>query len=71
MANRPGSSFMKRQKERARQERQREKLERKRQRRLDSKNRPADGTVDDLQVEDDSSPTSPQEPESESEEPQF
>lgn len=39
MGNRSGSSFMKRQKERARQEKQREKAERKRVRREEAKNR--------------------------------
>ena len=62
MGNRPGSSFMKRQKERARQERQREKLERKRQRRLESKNRTAEGSVDGLQIEDTSTDESTPEP---------
>jgi hypothetical protein len=52
MANRPGSSFMKRQKERARQEKQREKLERRRQRRLESKNRAAEGGVDSFPIDD-------------------
>ena len=52
MGNRPGSSFMKRQKERARQEKQREKLERKRQRRQESKNRAAEGTLDSFQIDD-------------------
>jgi hypothetical protein len=47
MANRPGSSFMKRQKERARQEKQREKFERRRQKKLETKNTPPEG--DDLQ----------------------
>jgi hypothetical protein len=60
---------MKRQKERARQEKQREKLERKRQRKLESKNRPADGTLDSFPTEDDSSQASPPEPEPE--EPRF
>jgi hypothetical protein len=63
MPNRPGSSFMKRQKERARQEKQREKLERKKQRRLESKNRPADGSFDSLQIDDDASLTSAPDPE--------
>ena len=40
MAGRSGSTFSKRQKERARQEKQREKAEKKRQRKLESKNRP-------------------------------
>jgi|RhiMetdeSRZDD1v2_1073273.scaffolds.fasta_scaffold104841_5 hypothetical protein len=39
MGNRSGSSFMKRQKERARMEKQREKAERKRVRREEAKNR--------------------------------
>ena len=67
MGNRPGSSFMKRQKERARQEKQREKLERKRQRRQESKDRAAEGTLDSLQIDDAGSVQST--PESESEEP--
>ena len=52
MPNRPGSSFMKRQKERARQEKQREKAERKRQRRLESKNRPPEDPVENIQADD-------------------
>ena len=47
MANRPGSSFMKRQKERARQEKQREKFARRLQRKQEGRNSPPEG--DDLQ----------------------
>jgi hypothetical protein len=53
MANRPGSSFMKRQKERARMEKQREKAERKRLRKLESKNRPPDDGVENFQSTED------------------
>ena len=67
MGNRPGSSFMKRQKERARQEKQREKAERKKQRRLESKNRPTDGSFDSFPIDDDASQEST--PEAELDEP--
>lgn len=48
MAGRSGSTFSKRQKERARQEKQREKAEKRRQRKLESKNRPPGSENDDM-----------------------
>jgi hypothetical protein len=52
---------MKRQKERARQEKQREKAERKRLRRLESKNRVAEGG-DSFQIDDEAGLASSPEP---------
>jgi hypothetical protein len=48
VAGRSGSTFSKRQKERARQEKQREKAEKKRQRKLESKNRPPGFEIEDM-----------------------
>ena len=65
MCARSNSTFMKRQKERARQEKQREKLERKQQRKLEDKTAGADDDLgvnptipdaDDFGAEDGSSP---------------
>ena len=46
-----GSSFMKRQKERARQEKQREKLERKKQRKLEKEQHPAGDWLDEVMAD--------------------
>lgn len=61
MANRPGSSFMKRQKERARQEKQREKFERRRQKKLETKTPPPEGDdLQNLQPEENDFPAAPE-----------